>query len=310
MPPANFNVNQPHLPNFGGDFSAELKAGRYMSFDRISVNPINLQYGTAGAPSGVSALPTAAVGGINTLLFPNGIGHRAIEMYQTTAQTLMPLVHDSKGLEIGLDQVNNESVEYVPGGNRSSNPLGYLAGTDPGVFIRATFELTTANGPDQFGVGFRKQEAYAVPVSFLTTGDPLYTDIVLLGIASAAATPANVSVSSDVGNSGSSLVTAANFTWASGLVHTLEVRLKGRKASYYINGARLGDRIAKDGLGNAITAQNTKGQPDYTVTSGLFMIPFFFARQDAGVSTIFLRKLACGRLSEDGLDPGNRTPAL
>lgn len=305
--PNRYNVNQPHMPISGGDLSAALKAGKWMNIDRLSCNPIILQNGTQAAPVAIPTFPTAVQDNVATITFPNGPGHRAIEMYSTTAQTLVPLLHATKGLEIALDQVNNESVEYVPGGNKASNPLGYLAGTDPGVFLRVTLELTTANGPDQFGIGWRKQENYAVPTSFLSGGDPIYTDIVLLGIASAAASPANVSTSTDIGNGGAATVTAANFTWASATVHTLEVRIKNRKVSYFINGARLGDRIAKDGLGNAITAQVTKGQPDYTVTSGLFMIPYIFVRQDAGVSTVFLRKLVCGPLAED-FDDGTRAP--
>src|SRR5687768_6744474 len=111
-----------------------------MQIERLSADPLILQYGTQAARVGVPALPTAAADGLNSIVFPNAYGFRSIEMHQVTAQTLMPLLHATKGLEIGLDKVDNESVEYVPGGNSAANPLGFTAGTDPGCFFEATFE--------------------------------------------------------------------------------------------------------------------------------------------------------------------------
>jgi hypothetical protein len=85
-----------------------------------------------------------------------------IDVYQTTAQTLAPTFTAGKGLEISLDQVDNESVEYVFGGNDALNPFRYVAGdvTDEdngrdGVIFEATFEITDASGLDQFLIGWR-----------------------------------------------------------------------------------------------------------------------------------------------------------
>lgn len=304
-----FDVNVPHLPVYAGDLSLGLRAGKYMSIDLLSCNPIILQNGTQAAPVSIPTFPTAVQDNVDTIHFPNALGHSAVEMYQTTAQTLMPLLHATKGLSIALDQVDNESVEYVPGGNKATNPLGYTAGTDPGVFFRATFEFTNSDGLDQFVLGFRKQAAYAVPTGFLAATDPIYTDFVAIGFAGAVAIPNQVRVITDLNDQGAApTVSATNFFIADGGIHTLEVRIKGRKVSYFINGVQLGDRVAKNGLGTAITAQATATPPQYTCDVGDFLIPFIFCRQDAGLSTVFLRKLSCGQLLEDGLQPDGRGP--
>ena len=268
----------------------------------IAADPHILQYGTATTRIGVPTLPTAAQDNVDSLLFPGSFGFQSIELYQTTAQTLMPLLHATKGIEIALDQVNNESVEYCPGGNNANNPLGCTVGTDPGVFIRATFEITAATGMDQFGVGFRKQEKFIVPTSFLTTGDPIYTDVALLGFATTVATPNIIKLSTDISNGGSCTVSSTGFGISSGDIVRLEMRVRGGKVSTFINNVPTGGRVSKDGIGTAITAQNTTAPTAYTFASALRLVPFIFLRQDAATTTVFLRNLSCGQLVEDGLD--------
>lgn len=295
-------VNPGHQRVFAGDISESIRNGKYMLVNRPG--PL-LIMNAAGA---IPALGTAAAAQIDTIHLPGAYGNALLEFSQATAQTLFPIYTAGKGIEIGCDKVDNESVEYVPGGNRADNPLGYLAGTDPGVFLRATFEIADTSGIDQFCVGWRKQEAYQVPVSFLTTGDALYTDFAGIGFSGTAA--ANLVKSmTDIGNAGSTTVTSTGFAWADAGIHQLEVRIFGRKVQYLINGVRCGDTVRKNGIGTAITAQATVTPPLYTVTSGLSMIPFIFHRFDAtSPSTNFLRRLEVGPLLEVGLDPNARGP--
>lgn len=307
--PFDATKGQPHTNTFANDLSDGLRKGKYMQVERPSIAPLILQYGTQAAPVGVPALPTAAADGIDVVMFGQALGQQSLELHQTTAQTLMPLLHATKGLEIALDQVDNETVEYVPGGNKASNPLLYLAGTDPGVFFRATFEITAANGMDQFGIGFRKQENYVTPVSWLSGGAPTYTDAVLFGFAGAVASPNQVRSSTTIG-SAVAVASTTNFFWTAGQIHTLEVRVSKRVVSYFINGARLGERITKDGLSAAITSQSTTPTAAYTFTSGLSLIPFIFLRQDAATTTVFLRSFIVGQLLEVGLQPEGRGPML
>lgn len=300
-------TGQPHGRTFANDISEGMRKGKYMLIERPSTFPIVLQNGTSAAPVSVPTLPSGVADAVATITFGQALGHQSLEEHSVTAQALSPLLHATKGLEIALDQVDNETVEYVPGGNKASNPLLYLAGTDPGVFIKATFEITAANGMDQFGVGFRKQEAYQTPTSWLNGGAPVYTDAVLFGFAGIVASPNQVRSSTTIG-SVVAVASATNFFWTAGQIHTLEVRVSKRVVSYFINGSRMGEKISKDGLGAAITGQSTTPPPTYTFTTGLSLIPFIFLRQDAATTTVFLRRLEVGQLLEVGLQPEGRGP--
>ena len=298
---------QPHERVFAHQLSEGQRKGKYCIIERISTHPVILQYGTQSVPVTVPTFPTAVQDNVDVLHFKEGIGEAVLELYQTTAQTLMPSRHATKGLLIGCDVVNNECIEAVPGGNHAANPLGALMGTDPGVFIRATFEFADASGSDQFLVGFRKQEAYVVPTSLLAAGDGLYTDFFGMGF-SGAADPNDVKCAYDLNNAGSTVVFDTLFNWADGGIHTLEVRIRGRRVQCLINGVMLGVPVKKDGVGAAITAQPTAA-PTFTFDAGDFVVPFIFHRYDATTpGAVYLRKLMVGQLLEDGLDPAGKGP--
>ena len=111
-----------------------------------------------------------------------------------------------------------------------------------------------------------------------------------------------VKTMTDQSNSGSTTVTNTAFAFADNGIHTLETRIKGRSVSYYINGALLGSLISKDGEGTAITPQQTLSGASYTVTSGLFMVPFIFHRYDSTTpGAVYLHRLEVGQLLEVGL---------
>lgn len=318
MPPSNpeHRKNQPGYAITGFDVADALKLGRYMLIDRPNYQPHMLNYGTQAAPVSLPTLPAAADAAdtLTSLYVPGAIGHQYIEIYATTAQAIRPLVHASKGLEIAGDQVNNESVEYVPGGNRASNPLGYQApNPSAGVvgngaaFIKATLEIEDADGSDQLVIGYRKLQNYVVPTGFLAATDPLYTDFAAIGFAGAVTNPNQVRTITDLNDQGAvPTVHATNFTIADGGIHTFEVRIIGRRVLYYLNGQLVGGRIAIDGLGAAITAQNTFTPPAYTVDAGDFMVPFIFVRQDAALTLVYIRRLEVGLLVNAGLDNNNR----
>lgn len=272
--------------------SADLKRGRYV-FERMNGQPFVFI-----TSSTIPAFPTASQGETDYILTPQG---NYFEQYQTTAQTLMPAWDGTNlGLEIAGDQVDNEAVELVPGGNSSASPFAFVAGTDPDFFFRAKFKITDASGMDQFGIGFRKQEAFAVPTSFLSTGDGVYTDFFLLGFAGTKADPNPVRTSSDLNNSGSATVSALNFTWADTLVHELQLRVIGRRVFCYINGVLAGDVVSYDGDGAAISAQTTVSGPSFTFDDGDTLVPFIFLRQDADVTPVQLREYEIGLLRDIG----------
>jgi hypothetical protein len=182
--------------------------------------------------------------------------------------------------------------------------MAFVVGTDPSFFLRVTLEITAANGSDQLLVGWRKAQTYLVPTSFLNGGNAGYTDFAAIGFASTVASPNPVVTATDVGGSGTTTVTSTGFTWANGGIHTLEVRVVGGQARYFINGTRIGNPVTKDGTGTAITSQTTTSGVVYNFTSGLTLVPFIFVRQDAGLTTaVYLRQLEVGPLVLVGLDP-------
>lgn len=268
--------------------------------------PLTLNTSAGGVP----ALPTAGAAQVNQVYTPFGM----IEMYQQTAQTLLPRLvaaSESKGLEVALDQVNNETVEYVPGGNYIGSPYAYTVGTSAPATFRVSLEIEDADGMDQMVIGWRKVQAYQAAAGFITAVDPLYTDFAAIGFAGAVANPNPLRVITDLNDTGTPVITALGFTWADGLIHTLEVRVTGRRALYFINGKRLGDTISKDGLGNTITSQSPITPPAFSFDVGDVLVPFAFFRQDAALSPAYLSSTAllgavyAGPLSELGLDPSN-----
>jgi hypothetical protein len=258
---------------------------------------------TGGASDG--ELDAAVV--MNTLT-PGGMFWQT---YCNTAQTKNPWIGVAgSGINISGDAVDNETLEFVPGGNSAYSRLAFTVGTDNDFFFRAKFKFTDASGSDQFGIGFRKQEAFTAATSFLTGADALYTDFALFGFAATKANPNPLNVSTDLNNSGVNVVTPVNFTVADGLVHKLEVRVIGAKIQLFINGIRVGNPVAKDGDGAAITSQSTTSAPSFTFDTGDTLIPFIFLRHDTDVlESQFLQEVEIGQLVDVGLDPNNETVA-
>lgn len=293
------STNRPLRKVQAYELDDRLRYGKYAYAKLGGVIPQILQNS-----SSLSALPTASAAEVTTI--QHGSLGPPIEMYQTTAQTLQPVVGAGGGLVLDGDQVDNESAEFVIGGNSLRNPLAMTVGTDPDFFFRARLGITDASGSDQLLVGWRKVQSYLVPTSFIAAGDPGYTDYFGVGFAHAKANPNPVYTSSDLNDSGSAATQALSFTWADTKIHDLEVRVRGGKAYVLINGIRAGNPVAKDALGAAITSQTTVTGPSFTFDSGDVLVPFIFVRQDADLlDAVELYEYEVGHLLNLGLDPQN-----
>lgn len=266
-----------------------------------------LQFGTAATPVTVPTLPTAVQGNVSRIITPHG---NTIEMFSTTAQTLLPAPHATKGWDIACDAVDNEALELVPGGNFATSPYAMLTsgtGAAPNFYQAVTLELTDASGSDQLLMGFRKAETYAVPTSILTTGDGIYTDFCGIGFCATKADPNPVGVASDVANGGSTTCTPIGFTWADTLKHRLEMWVVGRRPYFFINGVGLGGSVRLDAAGGAITAQLTKAPHAYTFGTALSLVPFLLVRHDADVlEAAYISEWEVGTLEMVGKDPAQR----
>jgi hypothetical protein len=226
------------------------------------------------------------------------------DIFGHTAQTNTVIGTLGSGLEISGDEVDNEGLELVIGQLTASNPLARTIGTDSDFFFRAKFKVTDASGADEFGIGWRKNEAFSA--SFApSAADPIYTDFAMIGFAGTSANPNPVRTSTDLNNSGTGVRTSTGFTWADTLVHKLEIRVKSGAVQYLINDVPLGGTISKDGDGNTITAQNTSSGAAFTFDSTDVLVPFIFLQHDADVcEDLFLQEIEIGSLVDIGLDPG------
>jgi hypothetical protein len=130
-----------------------------------------------------------------------------------------------------------------------------------------------------------------------------------IGFNQAAVSPNPIGVSTQLA-SGGVIAINSGMTWLSTGIHQLEVRVRGRVASYFINGVRLGDKISKDGFGVAFTPTVTLVEPaKYTFANALRLIPFIHIRQNATLTSVFLHRLQVGQQFEEGLQPEGRTRA-
>lgn len=298
--------------------SDAIAKNKVMVIDKFASHPHILQNGTSAAPVSVNTLPTAVADNVNTVIFPDAFGCNYAELYQTTAQTLQPLRHATKGLDLGGDKVDDEGLEIVFGGNHANNPLAMFTGTnaaasngDEGIIIDATFEIADVSGIDQFGILIRKQEAYQAPAAagtpYYATGDALYTDFALFGFAAAVATPNIIRSSTDIANAGSSVVSSTTFSVPDNGIVRLMMEVRNRKVFYWINGILAGNRIAVDGIGAAIAAQFALVPTSYTFGYNLTLIPGIFVRQTTTAPTaVFLRKLRIGPRSSFDLNYDGR----
>lgn len=320
--PRSNGANPRNVPMFGqkiyaNGLSDAVLRNKLSVVNRFASRPIIEQYGTQGSPVTVPTMPTAAAGNIGQLVLLDAFGNQFLEHYQSTAQTLMPSLHATKGLLISGDLVDNESQEFCFGGNHVNNPISIFTGTsstqgdgtnEGGFIFRATFEIADVSGMDQFGLLIRKQEDYAVPVSFLSGADAGYTDFNLFGFAAAGGATAIVRSATDIANSGVNVVSSTGFAVSDGGIVTLEMRVIGRKVYYYINGVPCGTPVKYDGAGASITQQNTQVPTSYTFGYNLNLIPDLFIRNDATTpGAVYMRDYMVGPLTAFGLNPDGRT---
>jgi len=253
--------------------------------------------------TGIPAVATTAAGQgvVHEMITGNGFPW---QVFNTTDQAVLPFCTAAAGLDISCDLVDNEAVELVPGGNFANSQLAFVTGTDSNFYFWIKYKFTDVSGADQAILcGFRKQEAFAVPTSLLTTGDGIYTDFAGIGLSEEDGV--DIKTMTDLNNAGSTVVTDTGFDLTDSEVFTLEVRVIGRVAKYYINGVEIGNPVAFDGDGTAITSQATLSAAAFTFDSGDTLVPFIFFRHDDEVGNgCTIQEIEIGHLVDKGLDEG------
>lgn len=230
---------------------------RQHTYEAFDANPVSAAVG-GGAASGTAQ--TA-----NALLFPeNGFEYAAIGTQTITAPQIT-----ATGLDIGMDQTNNDGVEITQGILARARRAFTIA-TSQAFFVRLKFKIEDVTGSDQVGVGFRKTQAYAAAIA-------TYTDKAFIGSVSG-----DIKLNTLLNNAGGVITDTTN-DWADGETHTLQVNVSAAGVVTYLI----------DGAAPTVTAA-------FTFDSGDVVVPFIWFIHDSDVAgAVELIEYECGSLGNE-----------
>lgn len=103
--------------------------------------------------------PTGTTGDTNLMNTPQG----AYEYHIKGTQTILSPAWTSGGLDIGMDQTDNDGVE-ITNGITARCAQAFVVGTDEPFFCEATITIADVSGTDDCAFGFRKAEAYQAAI--------------------------------------------------------------------------------------------------------------------------------------------------
>lgn len=178
--------------------SGVVGGGELVTIDNFKQAPIAVKKAGAGAATGTA--------GDENLLFT---GENVFEYHILGTQTIVSPAIAATGLDIGMDQTEDDGVEITQGITARS-PGVFTVGTSPAFYAKAKFSIANVSGTDDCAFGFRKMEAYQGNVddydeaAFLNViaGD-IYVETIL--------------------NGGATSSTDTTDDWADAETHTLEV---------------------------------------------------------------------------------------
>ena len=216
---------------------------------------------TASAPATLTAgKPSTAAGDENLLIFDDNI----FEYHILGTQTIPAPVRTSTGLNIGMDQTNNDGIELTQGILANSRQA-FVVGTSEPFFLKVNFTIPDVSGTDDCAVGFRKAEAYQGNIDD-------YDEMACLNVISG-----NIKIETIL-NGGATTTTDTTDDWADGETHTLEVYIDSNGAATY--------KI--DGVAPSTTAA-------FSFDSDETVIPFMYFLHSSDVAgAVTIRSWECG----------------
>ncbi len=200
----------------------------------FDVEPISVAKAGAGAATG-------AAGDENLM----GLNDSQWEYHILGTQTILSPTLGTGGLDINMDQTDDDGVELCLGINAANKGV-FTVGTDAAFFARMRFSIADVTGTDDCAFGFRLVEAYQATIDS-------YNDMAVLNVISG-----NITIETIL-NAGGTTVTDTTLDWADGETHELEVRVSAAGVVTY--------RV--DGGEPATTAA-------LTLDDGDLVVPFFF----------------------------------
>lgn len=192
----------------------------------------------------------------------------SFEYHIKGTQTILAPVFSSSGLNIAMDQTDNDGVELT-NGLSSRSRAAYTIGTD-NCYFEITATITDVSGTDDFCVGFRKQAAYQANVDD-------YTDAAYFQWAGTA-----LNIETILNNAATTTVATTN-TLTDATEFTMRVEIINGVTAFYLNGA----------------APST--QVNFTFDTGDVVMPFLFMLNSSDLcDSIYLTKWECGKLYTRG----------
>lgn len=210
---------------------------------------------------GIGGAPTGTAGDENLMMFEDNI----FEYHIIGTQTIVAPVHTAAGLNIGMDQTDNDGVEITQG-ITSRSRAAFVVGTDGSFYAKCQFSIATVAGTDDCVFGFRKAEAYQA-------GPDAYDEWAGLNVIAG-----DIKIETEL-NAGGTDTTDTTDDWADGETHTLEV---------YVSAAGV-VTFKIDGAAPTVTAA-------YTFDDGEVVVPFLLMIQANAAQTgvVALKYWECG----------------
>ena len=220
------------------------------------------------APIGMQldgTVPDGTTGATNVMHVGDGIH---FEYHIKGTQTILIPQIVANGLDIGMDQTNNDGVELSLGITARSR-CAFTAQTDA-CFVEVTVSLADASGVDPFYVGFRKAEAYQAAIGS-------YTDYFVLGV-EGTSNPNLIQFQTNL-NGGGAATTDSTDTWADAASKTIRVNVSAAGVA----------------TGLIDSSSPTTEPATFTFDSGDVLIPFIYFLNGSDVGgEIALTSFKCG----------------
>ena len=197
---------------------------------------------TGGAPLG-------STNSVNVMALEENI----FEYHIKGTQTILAPVLAAGGLNVGMDQTDNDGVE-ISQGITSRSRAAFVVGTDA-FYAKCKFSIATVAGTDDCAFGFRTAEAYQANLDD-------YNNMAALNVIAGA-----IKIETIDDNAATTTTDTTN-AWADGETHTLEVRVGADRAVTYLI----------DGVAPTVTAA-------FSIDAGDVVVPFFFMLQANAAQT-------------------------
>lgn len=202
---------------------------------------------------------------VNVLYTQNLYLEYAPKVTQTILAPVVVAVSEGvSGLDIGMDQTDNDGVELCAG-ILDSNAMAFKIGEDAAFFFRVRFSIADVSGTDDCAVGFRKVEAYQANIDD-------YADMAVLNVISG-----NITIETILSGAATVSTDTTN-NWADGETHQLEVFVSNSGVVTY----------TIDNVAPIVTAA-------YTFTNHLYVVPFmFFLNSTDLAGAVVILEWECG----------------